>query len=1261
MSLESYLKSFRVEDPSGHRQYPNIEKLKEKLLGCHRLRLNGVEAFIDRSVIMESLMKCSLPSKSKRKFRSLFSKYFGNTRFDGDLRALLQTLLSAGCSYRQILGVSFGSLGGFHYTENWTRTKHCFGLVDAVHMSMVNLDVSVCFPRPVFQRAREKRREDSSKGQNVLLSLGMIPTEESLNDPVCRSVYVKGRRGFILHRQKTHNFPFRLLIYYLDEFPVFDKESDYVRLIKNSLVHAFCVQAEQDPPDYENPLRLFPGSVQDRLDRRFAKCRKRRVRFYKNLLESKSLCAEVSDSMVEEEYRSHYSSLCRDPKDVLPVCKKTLDELRDYGRRVGEFVAKVYNPFSTTLPNRRATIELSRSKGGAREALKGRLDISRGPLYTNIVENVSRIEPFVVGLFGPPGSGKSTTVQHLVRNLHRTLFTGVPMEDLVYSRSCATKHWDGYRGQPIVVLDDLGQNLSDRSDLVEFEQLVSSNRYVVPMASLDEKGREFSSPIILSTSNMGYAQFLRDSASCRVVEDEVAFWRRFHAPYLVWKEAGQKRPSFFRYRLSVSAAGEDVCPVSGVVKSHFSTNQALSTADSSWFKKHRSLSSALQSATPRPDDPLHIIRRANQKHRSEVPLDYPEVLDAIVESFHIHVDFHRSHLSTDWRQNVFCSSVYVTQEEPPFYTAHAVRKEVPLSESDVSASLVFPAMPPGHSPVVQAIAIKEPLKVRMITKAEADTKVLKPLQIALFEYLKTQPQFVLTHGMSWGDYESFDDKLRWMERLEAQIRAIRSRSSPGDLWLSGDYKAATDNFPMSVTEALLEGILESIDHEPTKAWARYETSSHVIRYPTGDVGQQTSGQLMGSLLSFPLLCFLNDYVVSRSGFKKGKYLINGDDVVALGGDREISTWRKLSPTVGLDLSIGKNFIDPEFCCINSQLFWNGDIQHTGKVSLQTRYGKTLSRCYSEMQYYYGIRDDLEREFIRRNLSVLRQSPRSLGVPTTHGGLGLSFVKTETIDHRLAKEVYLYDYLSPLLSVKRVPGFDFLCAVQVPVDFIYGTGHIEESLLGNESERLLNQLLSLDIDPVDSEDSELSFNRLQGFRNLMSDVEDFSTLFGELTSFSIRDFPPLGTLRTRLVFVQEGKRSFIKRRSVLLGLILLLKTLRHNGVVPPEFIPEVWIKDWILDPSVLSMWDQLERTPPLLELDGLSTIVEECAHPSLHEYVRDEEGNLLPSVSQIQNSASLPKRDWTESYLRSLERMAESLSSSLEEGTVPLDSAEWDIL
>jgi hypothetical protein len=327
---------------------------------------------------------------------------------------------------------------------------------------------------------------------------------------------------------------------------------------------------------------------------------------------------------------------------------------------------------------------------------------------------------------------------------------------------------------------------------------------------------------------------------------------------------------------------------------------------------------------------------------------------------------------------------------------------------------------------VKAQALPEPLKVRMITVAESDTKVLQPFQMALWRYLSTQSQFCLTNGVK--ELENFEDEtLPWIYRIEEVIKRIYQRGDLLDepLWLSGDYTAATDNFPMWVTEALVEGILSEIKHEPTRRWVRWEISPHEMRYPKGVTGIQTSGQLMGSLLSFPLLCFLNDFVMKESGFDPLSYLVNGDDVVAFSQIEEINQWKELAPRVGLSLSIGKNFIDPDFCTVNSQLFFRGEVKHTGKVNCQTRVGQTIGYTFQEAQFYWGVTPEIKENFLIRNWTELRKTPRSLHFSTQHGGLGI--IDTHhglKIDAGLHKRVYLYDCLYRFSKVHPVEGAPF---------------------------------------------------------------------------------------------------------------------------------------------------------------------------------------------------------------------------------------------
>jgi hypothetical protein len=739
-------------------------------------------------------------------------------------------------------------------------------------------------------------------------------------------------------------------------------------------------------------------------------------------------------------------------------------------------------------------------------------------LDPNNQKGATRLEPLVVGLFGPPASGKTTLVQALTRRLWKMYFSEMDFDDVVYSRSCATSHWDGYINQPIVVLDDFGQNHEDRSDLSEFEQLVSSNRYILPMASLEEKGRIFTSPIIIATSNMAYGSNFNLLGNGLTVEEPEAVWRRFKIPILLLKDESKNYPSTKMYLQRIET---DV-------------------NDSHWKRKHQVLPKRGYFEHPVTQSSLcngsNSIRSKPKKEPffEGTRLESVEALaDYINQQLKLHTSYHDEFLEGFWDQKIVSARIKAEiDQESQGVCARISAKEIdfPHLPNDHQVVQRFPAVPPYHPPIVDAIALSEPLKVRMITKAEAETKVLKPLQMALFEYLGQQPQFALTSGCTKSSLlDSFQESSKaWIDRIEQQIQSIDLRSQEGDLWLSGDYTAATDNFPMSVTNALLEGILSQIDHEPTRMWARWECSPHIIRYPIGlDDGVQTSGQLMGSLLSFPLLCFLNDFIVSESGFEKGQYLINGDDVVAKGSMSTIKKWQCNAPQVGLSLSLGKNFVDEDFCTVNSQLFFKAECQHTGKVSCQTRTGLSLGFCFQESQFYFGCHDDMYQEFIRRNILELRKTPRSLFVSTDLGGLGLE-TDLNRVDRRLAHQVYLRDFLKPFLSSPQVPGFPEYQILMIPEFQNELTRGCLKDL--DESEKTLNILRQVFTkEPIlESFSSDLTHTEFgKDFKQIKDQLDP--VLLDQFHKTKLTDLPILSSRRVNVLFVQSGKVRWIRKR------------------------------------------------------------------------------------------------------------------------------------
>lgn len=116
-----------------------------------------------------------------------------------------------------------------------------------------------------------------------------------------------------------------------------------------------------------------------------------------------------------------------------------------------------------------------------------------------LVNPVARPEPSVIYLHGERGSGKSLAAVAIAAALAKEC--DMTPEEGIYSRPPTSDFWDGYKGQPVVVLDDFGQS-SDDADWREFCQLISSAPLRVNMAHLEHKGRAFESPFIVMTSNL---------------------------------------------------------------------------------------------------------------------------------------------------------------------------------------------------------------------------------------------------------------------------------------------------------------------------------------------------------------------------------------------------------------------------------------------------------------------------------------------------------------------------------------------------------------------------------------------------------------------------------------------------------------------------------------------------------------------------------------------------------------------------------------
>lgn len=266
----------------------------------------------------------------------------------------------------------------------------------------------------------------------------------------------------------------------------------------------------------------------------------------------------------------------------------------------------------------------------------------------------------------------------------------------------------------------------------------------------------------------------------------------------------------------------------------------------------------------------------------------------------------------------------------------------------------------GLKPVMAGVvALKEPFKVRIITRSDSLVNYFGiPLQKKLMKLLRKNPVFELMG-----------------KPLDLNIIQKCYTNVPVNNYLvSGDYSAATDNIFMNVSKSALEAVLSVLDisdaskrvllqtmvgqtldykstlngfdTDPTYPKSQLTTvkgkktcSPPLLFNEDGakeTIFKQTRGQLMGSILSFQILCMINysmfcmavaeylgireEDVTSQMCDEQFGLRINGDDISFHGTKEFIAIWTRTFPLSGLTESVGKNFVSPNKITINSKMF-----------------------------------------------------------------------------------------------------------------------------------------------------------------------------------------------------------------------------------------------------------------------------------------------------------------------------------------------------
>jgi len=344
----------------------------------------------------------------------------------------------------------------------------------------------------------------------------------------------------------------------------------------------------------------------------------------------------------------------------------------------------------------------------------------------------------------------------------------------------------------------------------------------------------------------------------------------------------------------------------------------------------------------------------------------------------------------------------------------------------------------------KVVPVLEALKVRVITCGEARPYYLgKYLQSFLWKHLKDHPVFALT------------GRPQTIEDIDGLVRS----TPDGWWWLSGDYEAATDLLCGWASEATWDAICDTCEIDGIlRAIGKKLLTEHILDYGKTDsydpdhmLVTQRTGQLMGSVISFPILCLINACVCRRSievasgtrqPLRKLKMFINGDDCLFALPKEGLKTWEDLTKSVGLIKSVGKNYFSEDVLVINSRMYAKNNLlqyQHSEQLvhqvpfvnsGLMTGCGRVQSRSDSlspEDMAQTGLvsrawdlvkeappwmRDELIAKFCYLNGDDLRKishSQQSWFLPRFAGGLGLPPPSDFSIEKvsPIARKVCLY--------------------------------------------------------------------------------------------------------------------------------------------------------------------------------------------------------------------------------------------------------------
>jgi len=239
-------------------------------------------------------------------------------------------------------------------------------------------------------------------------------------------------------------------------------------------------------------------------------------------------------------------------------------------------------------------------------------------------------------------------------------------------------------------------------------------------------------------------------------------------------------------------------------------------------------------------------------------------------------------------------------------------------DSFLTEALSGVARPDRPLPEAEVIVVQSAGKPRPLTKFASEELLLRPLHKTIYNHLS---------------------KSRWLARGDVTDEMLSKAGFNDDgILTSGDYASATDNLSIEVAEVMVETMMSTSSIVPQSVRSRASEILRPFLYwleddgfggkERHDVGVPRIGQMMGSYLSFPLLCMQNRmaflWSLRSSGLSwketvRTPCLINGDDILFQSSSEVSDRWMSTVGGLGLEVERTKTSVDVEYGSLNSTL------------------------------------------------------------------------------------------------------------------------------------------------------------------------------------------------------------------------------------------------------------------------------------------------------------------------------------------------------